>query len=166
MILFNVFYNSILIILIWLYFVCVDKIIYSSFNYWRIKHILLKWLIQTSHVQLFATPGTVACQVTLSLTISQSLPKFKSIALAMPSSHIILWYPLLLSIFSSIRDFSNFSNELAVHIRWPKSWNFSFSISLSNEYSRLISHKIDLFVYLFVAAKIAVYFNSVFIFCP
>ena len=102
------FYNSILIILIWLYFVCVDKVIYTSFNYWRIKHILLKWLIQTSHVQLFATPWTVACQVSLSLTISWSLPIFKSIALAIPASHIILWYPLLLSIFSSIRDFLTF----------------------------------------------------------
>ena len=81
----------------------------------------------------------------------RSLPKFMSIALVMPSSHIILWYPLLLpTVFPSIRDFSNFSNESAVHIRWPKYWSFSFSISLSNEYSGLISLKI----YWFVADKI------------
>ena len=92
----------------------------------------------------------------------RSLPKFMSIALVMPSSHIILWYPLLLpTIFPSIRDFSNFSNESAVHIRWPKYWSFSFSISLSNEYSGLISLKIDWFVYWFVADK----FQCLF-FCP
>ena len=80
----------------------------------------------------------------LSLTISQSLPKFMSIALLMPSSHLILWCPLLLlpSIFSSIRDFSY---ESAVHIKWPEYWSFSFSISPSDEYSGLISLKIDWF---------------------
>ena len=72
----------------------------------------------------------------------QSLPRFMSIAPVMPSSHLILWCPLLLSIFPSITDFSN---ELAVHIRWPKYWSFSFSISPSNEYSGLISLKIDWF---------------------
>ena len=82
--------------------------------------------------------------VSLSLTVSWSLPKFMSIALVIPSSHLILRHPLLLlpSIFPSIRDFSN---ELAVHIRWPKYWNFSFSISTSNKYSGLISFKIDWF---------------------
>ena len=96
-----------------------------------------------SRVQLFATPGTAACQASLSLTISQSLPKFMLIALVMPSSHLILWHRLLLlpSIFPSIRDFSS---ESSVCIRWPKYWNFSFSISPSNEYSGLISLKIDL----------------------
>ena len=95
-----------------------------------------------SRVQLFVIPWTVAHQASLSLTISQSLPKFMSITLVMPSSHLILWCPLLLlpSIFSSIRDFSN---ESAVWIRWPKYW--SFSISPSNEYSELISLKIDWF---------------------
>ena len=80
----------------------------------------------------------------LSLTVSWSLPKFMSIALVIPSSHLILWHPLLLlpSIFPSIRDFSN---ESAVHIRWPKYWNFSFSISTSNKYSGLISFEIDWF---------------------
>ena len=119
--------------MIWLYFVCVDKVIYSSFNYWRIKHILLKWLIQTSHVQLFATPWTVACQVSLSLTISQSLPKLKSIALAIPSSHIILWYPLLLSIFFSIRDFSN------LFMPW---WHLEFNKS---NFFTLFLHYSDMF---------------------
>ena len=80
----------------------------------------------------------------LSLTVSWSLPKFMSIALVIPSSHLILWHPLLLlpSIFPSIRDFSN---ESAVHIRWPKYWNFRFSISTSNKYSGLISFEIDWF---------------------
>ena len=90
-----------------------------------------------SWVQLFATPWTAACQVSLSLTISQSLPKFMSIVSVMPSSHLILWHPLLLpSIFPSIRDFSN---EPAFCIRWPKYWSFSFSISPSNKCSGLIS---------------------------
>ena len=82
-----------------------------------------------SHVQLFASPWTAGCQASLSLTVSQSLPRFLSIALVMLSSHLILWCPLLLlpSIFPSIRDFSN---ESTVCIRWPKYWNFSSSISL------------------------------------
>ena len=97
-----------------------------------------------SHVQLFVSPWTTAHQASLSITNSWSLPKFMSIALVMPSSHRILCcpLPLLPSIFPSITDFSN---ELAVHIRWPKYWSFSFSISPSNEYSGLISLKIDWF---------------------
>ena len=90
-------------------------------------------------------PRTAARQASKSLTISWSLPKFMSITSVMPSSHLImLWCPLLLlpSIFPSIGDFSN---ELSVCIRWPKYWNFSFSISPSNEYSGLISLKIDWF---------------------
>ena len=94
-----------------------------------------------SRVQLFVTPWTAACQVSLSLTISWSLPKFMSIASVMPSSHLILWCPLLLlpSIFPSIRGFPN---ESAVRIRCPKYWSFIFSISLSNDYSGLTSLKI------------------------
>ena len=94
-----------------------------------------------SHVQLLVTPLTAACQASLSLTISWSLPKFMSIASVMPSSHLILWLPLLLlpSIFPSIRDFSN---ESVVGIRWPKYWSISFSISPSNKYSGLISLKV------------------------
>ena len=89
-------------------------------------------------------PWTAALRVSLSLIISQSLPKFMSIVLVMPSSHLILWCPLLFlpSIFPSIRDFSS---ESSVHIRWLKYWSFSFSISPSSEYSGLISLKIDWF---------------------
>ena len=96
----------------------------------------------SSYVWLFVTPQTAAHQASLSLTISQSLPKFVFIASVMRSSHIILWCPLLLlpSIFPSIRDFSN---EFSVCIRWPKYWGLN--ISPSSEYSGLISLKIDWF---------------------
>ena len=95
-----------------------------------------------SHVQLFVTPWTVAHQAPLSSTISQSLLKFMSIEAVMLSNHLILCCPLLLvpSIFPSIRVFSN---ELVLYIRWSK--HGSFSISPSNEYSGLISFRIDLF---------------------
>ena len=94
------------------------------------------------HVWLFEIPWTVACQASLSFIISQSLLKFMSIESVMPSSHLIHCLPLLLlpSIFPSIRVFSN---ELALPIRWPEYWSFSFSINPYNEYSRLISFKID-----------------------
>ena len=93
-------------------------------------------------VQLFGTPWTAACQASLSFTISRSLLKFMSIESMMPSNHLILCYPLLLlpSLFPSIRLFSN---ESALPIRWPKYWSLSFSISPSNEYSRLISFRIE-----------------------
>ena len=91
-----------------------------------------------SHAQLFVTPWTVECQASLCITNSQSLLKLMSVKLVMPSSHLLLCRPLLLlpSIFPSIRVFSN---ESVLHIRWPKYWSFSFSISPSNEYSGLIS---------------------------
>ena len=97
-----------------------------------------------SHVQLFATPWTVACQASLSIINSQSLLKLMSIKSVMPSNHLILCLPLLFlpSIFLSIRVFSN---ELALRIRWPKYWSFSCRISPSNEYSALISFRIDWF---------------------
>ena len=97
-----------------------------------------------SHVELFATPWTGACQASLSITNSQSLLKLMSIKSVMPSNHLILCCPLLLppSIFSSIRVFSS---ESALCIRWPKYWSFSFSISPSNEYSGLISFRTDWF---------------------
>ena len=102
--------------------------------------LLFSWPVMSNS----GTPWTAACQSSLSLTISISLPKFMSIASVMPSSHLVLWYPLLLlpSILPRIRDFSN---EVAVWIRWPKYWHFSFSISSSNEYSGLISLNIDWF---------------------
>ena len=86
------------------------------------------------------TPWTAARQASLSITNSRSLPKLMSIESVMPSNHLILCHPLLLlpSIFPSIRVFSN---ELALHNRWPKYW--SFSISPSNEYSGLISFRMD-----------------------
>ena len=88
------------------------------------------------------TPWTVAQQASLSIINSWSLLKLMSIALVMPSNHLILCHPLLLlpSIFPSIRVFSN---ELVLHIRWPKDWSFSFSINPSNEYSGLISFRMD-----------------------
>ena len=91
-----------------------------------------------SCVQLFVTPWTAACQASLSFTICRSLLKLMSIESVMPSSHLILCGPLLLlpSIFHSIRVFSN---ELALCIRWPKYWSFSFNISPSSEYSGLIN---------------------------
>ena len=94
-----------------------------------------------SHVRLFVTPLTVAHQSSLSITNSQSLLKLMSITSVMPSNHIILCHPLLLpSIFPSIRVFSN---ESVLHIRWPKYWSFSFSISPSNESSGLVSLRMD-----------------------
>ena len=96
-----------------------------------------------SHVRLFVTPWTAACQTSLSITSSRSLLKFMSIASVMPSNHLILCRPLLLpqpSIFPSIRVFSK---ESVLLIRWPKYWSFSFSISPSNEYSGLISFWMD-----------------------
>ena len=95
-----------------------------------------------SRVQLFATPWTAASQAFLSITNSQSLLKLISIELVIPSSHLILCHPLLLpaSIFPSIRVFST---ESVLWIRWPKCWSFSFNISPSNEYSGLISFRMD-----------------------
>ena len=97
-----------------------------------------------SCVQLFVTPWTAACQASLSITNSQNLPKLMSIELGILSNHLILCHPLLLlpSIFPGIRIFSN---ESVLHIRWPEYWSFSFSIRPSNEYSGLISFRIDWF---------------------
>ena len=101
-------------------------------------------LFSLSHVQLFATPWTAACQASLSITNSWSLCKLMCIKLVMPSNQLILSRPLLLlpSIFPNIRVFSN---ESVLHIRWPNYWSFSFSISSSNEYPGLISFRIDWF---------------------
>ena len=110
---------------------------------WKNKKTLLSSVQSLSHIKLFAIPWTAACQASLSITIPQSLLKLMSIELVMSSNHLILCNPLLLpSIFPSIRVFSN---ESVFCIRWPKYWSFSFSISPSNEYSGLISFKIDWF---------------------
>ena len=101
----------------------------------------VQWL---SRVQLFATPWTAAHHASLSIANSRSCLKLTSIESVMPSKHLILCHPLLLlpSVFPSIRIFSN---ESVLLIRWPKYWNFSFSISPSNEYSGLISLRTDWF---------------------
>ena len=98
-----------------------------------------------SHVRLFVTPWTAACQASLFITNSWSLFKFMPIESVMPTNHLILCCPLLLlpSIFPSIRVFSS---ESVLHITWPKYWSFSLSVSLSSEYSRkVISCRIDWF---------------------
>ena len=95
-----------------------------------------------SQLRLFVIPWTAACQASLSITNSQSLLKLMSFESVMPSSHLILCCPLLLSpsIFPSTRVFSS---ESVLYIRWPKYWNFSFSISPSNEYSGLIYFRMN-----------------------
>ena len=105
---------------------------------------LLLVVVQTlSCVQLLVTPWTAVCQASLSFTISQSLLKFMSIESLMLSNHLILFHLLLLpSVFPSNKVFFN---KLAICIRWPEYWSYSFSISPSNEYSGLISFRIDWF---------------------
>ena len=111
-----------------------------------------------SCVWLFSTPWAAARQASLSFAVSWSLLRFMSIKLVMLSNHLILCHPflLLLSIFPSIRVFSN---ELALH-RWPKYWSFRFKISPSNEYSRLISLRIDWFDLLAVSKSLLQHLNS------
>ena len=105
---------------------------------------LCECVLSHSHVHLFATPWTTAHQASLSFSISQNLFRLMPFESMMPSNHLILCYPLLLlpSIFPSIRVFSN---QSVLCIRWPKYWSFRFSISPSNEYSGLISFRIDWF---------------------
>ena len=109
---------------------------------WYVFVLLSSVQFSHSHVRLFVTPWTAACQPSLSITNSLSLLKLMSIESLMPSNHFILCRPLLLplSIFPSIRVFSS---ESVLHIRWPKYWSFSFSISPSNECSGLISFRMD-----------------------
>ena len=111
-------------------------------KYFQPSNLGISSLQSLSRVQLFATPWTVAHQASLSITNSQSLLKLMSIESMMPSNYLILCHPLLLlpSVIPSIRVFSN---ESVLCIRWPKDWCFSFSISLSNEYSVLISFRLD-----------------------
>ena len=120
-------------------------------KHWKIRKTRNKWIISQiqfssvqplSRVQLFVTPRTAARQASLSITNSYSPLKPMFIELVIPSNHLILCHPLLLlpSIFPSIRVFSS---ESAFHIRWPKHWSFSFSISPSNEHPGLISFRLD-----------------------
>ena len=124
----------------------------NSVKYWGRNNSIKKHIssVQSlNHVWFFVTPLTTAFQVSLSITNSQSLFKLMSIESVMPSNHLILCYPLLLSpsIFPSIRVFSNKS---VLCIRWPKYWSVSFSIIPSNEYSGLIAFRIDWFDLLIV----------------
>ena len=123
-----------------------DRILVSL---WAFTFFTVVVVESPSRIWLFESPWTVACQASLSLTISWSLPKFMFIASVMPSSHLILWCPLLLLplIFLSIRDFSS---ESSVRIRWPKYWSFGFGVIPSSEYSGLISFRIDWFDFLAV----------------
>ena len=120
----------------------------------RAQFISVQLLIR---VQLFVTPWTAAHQASLSITKSQSLPKLMSIESVMPSNHLILCHPLLLtpSIFPSIRVFSN-----VLRIRWPKYLCFSFNISPSNEYSGLISFRMDWLGLLAVQGMLRVFSNT------
>ena len=130
-------------------FFCFPSFAFSRMSYsWNYTvHSLFRLASSTSVqllscVQLFATSWTAAHQTSLSITNSRSLLRLMSIELVMPSNHFILCHPLLLlpSIFPSIRVYSN---ESALCIRWPKYWSFSFNISPSNEYSGLISFRMD-----------------------
>ena len=121
------------------------KIFISSLTRWSFfpsANDLSQSVELLSCVWLFETPWTKACQASLSITYSRSLLKLMSIKSVMPSNYLILCRPLLLplSIHPSVRVFSNGS---ALHIRWPKYWSFSFSISPSNKYSELISFRMD-----------------------
>ena len=128
------------------YWMCLEKDIVEShkipINFCCISSVQFSSVAQLSHVWLFAIPRNTACQASLSITNSWSLPKPMSIKLVMPSSHLILCRPLLLlpPILPSIRVFSN---ESTLHIRWPKYWSFSFNISPSNEHPGLISFRMD-----------------------
>ena len=121
-----------------------SAVVDASLEKWTFKPLHQQGRVESvqslSHVWLFATPWTAACQASLSITISRSLLKLISFESVMLSNHLILCYPLLLlpSTFPSIRVFPS---ESAHCMRWPKYWNFSFSISLPNEYSGLISFR-------------------------
>ena len=120
--------------------------LWDSYSLLVCLYVLWTFSSVQSHscVRLFATPWTEARQASLSITTSQSLLKLMSIESMMPSSHLILCHPLLFlpSILPGIRVFSN---ESVLRIRWPKYWSFSFSINPCNEYSGLISFRVDWF---------------------
>ena len=127
------------------YYVLRLRLFFESYNRYDLNLIadfVFSSVQLLSRVRLFATPWTTACQASLSITNSWSLPKPMSIELVMPPNHLILCRPLLLlpSIFPSI---TVFSNESVLCIRWLKYWSFSFSLSPSNEHSGLISFRMD-----------------------
>ena len=126
-----------------LWFTCTSNSILSFQNLFPVILFSVSVSVQSlSCGWLFATPWTAARQASLSITDSRSPPKPMSIELVMPSNHLILCHSLLVlpSIFPSIRVFSK---ELALHIRWPKYWSFSFNISPSNKHPGLISFRMD-----------------------
>ena len=142
-------YTHICVLYVYTHTTLNNRHIYYVCLYTTRKHVymcMFSSVQSLSHVPLFATPWTAARQASLSFTISRGFFKLMSIASVMPSNHhhLILCRPLLLSpsIFHRIRVFSN---ESTLHIRWPKYWRFSFTISPSNEYSGLISFRMDWF---------------------
>ena len=153
---------------IWCFWTVVLKTLESPLDYKEIKLVNSKgnqsWrvLLLLSHfscVRLCATPWMAACQASLSITNSWSLPKLTSIELVMPSNLLIPCHPLLLlpSIFPRIRVFSN---ESVLHIRWSKCWRFCFSICHSNEYSGLTSFMIDWLDLLAVQGTLKSFLNT------
>ena len=121
----------------------VSPVVMNGFDSWTIKKRFQFSSVESlSHVRPFVTPWTAAHQASLSITYSQSLFKLMSIESVISSNHLILCHPLLLlhSIFPSTRVFSN---ESALHIRWPKHWSFSLNISSFNEHPGLISFRVD-----------------------
>ena len=136
-----------------------EKIKVKNLRHGKNQQIIISSVQSFSHVQLFVTPWIAARQASLSFTNSQSLLKLMSIESVMPSDHLILCCPLLLlpSILLSIRVFSNKS---ALLIRWPKYWSFSFSISPFNEYSGLLSFRMDWFDLLTVQELSRVFSNT------
>ena len=136
-----------------------DKSTVHEKDSWKSLFQSLSSVHLLSHVQPFVTPWTATCPASLSITNFQNLLKLMSIELVMPSNHLILCRPLLFlpSIFPSIRVFSN---ESVLCIRWPKHWSFSFSISPFNEYSGLISSRIDWFDLLASQGLLRVFSNT------
>ena len=148
------FHLYVLYLYIYIYIYIFSHLLYPFLCWWTFRLLpccryckqCLLWTFSSvqlfSCVQLFAIAWTAAHQAPLSITNSQSLLKFMSIESVIPSNHLILCHSLFLSpsIFPSLRVFSD---ESPLHIRWPKYWSFSFNISPSNEYSELISYRMD-----------------------
>ena len=131
------------LIKLYIYYVYIYIIVITMFKKVNVFSYIFSSVQSLSHVQLFVTPWTAAHQASLSIFKPWSLLKLKSIELVMPSNQYVFCYPFLLpSMFSSI---SVFSDELVLPIRWPKYWNFNFSISLSNKYSELFFFRNDWF---------------------
>ena len=135
---------------LWTYELFIINIWCLNYNRYKVKseslmgrNLVSILVVQSlSHIWLFVTPWTAAHEASLSITTSRSLLKLMTIELVMPSNHFIFYHPLLLP-SSTLPSIRVFSKELTLCIRWPKYWSFSFSIGPSNEYSRLISFRMD-----------------------